>query len=247
MLRSIPVLLAALLLIAAGRAPAVTIDFEGFAHGDIVAAPIASHAGYTLVAENFVKSFDAAVAFDTSVTGSLEPDLQFDPATGFATGNISDQDLGNILILQANSNCNSTRCFAPEDEGRRPAGKFTFLLDEVARTFSFDVIDVDDATREAGRITFFLLEEGSVSTTVASFSFADFTALGQGVVYGNNSANHVELGEIGPYNAFEILMGGSGGVDNIFANGTPVPEPASAALIGLGLSALAAAGRRRRR
>ena len=248
MLRSILVLLAALLLFAAGPAPAITIDFDNFAHGDIVAGPIASHPGYTLIADNRHKIFDAAVAFDTGVTGSLDPDLQLDPSTGWAFGNIPNQDLGSILIIQANDRCDSTRCLAPEDEGRRPApGKFTFLLDVVASSFAFDVIDVENSTREAGRITFFLLEEGSASNTVASFTFADFETLGQGVVYGNNSANHVELGEIGPFNAFEILMGGSGGIDNIFANGTPVPEPTTAALLGLGLTAIALAGRRRPR
>src|SRR5512145_1145940 len=116
MLGSAPATLVALLcVLAAAPGTAVMIDFEEFSHGDIVASPIASRAGYTLVVENFAKSFDAAVAFDTGVTGSLDPDLQFDPATGFATGNIAGTDLGNILVLQANSQCTATHCSSPED------------------------------------------------------------------------------------------------------------------------------------
>jgi hypothetical protein len=245
MLRSAPVLLA-LLLGAATPVAALTIDFEEFAHGDVVAAPLASHAGYTLVVENFNRSFDAGVAFDTGETGTADADLE--RGSGFATGNIANSVPGNILILQENDDCSATSCSEPDDEGRRDAGKLTILLDGGTGTdgFSFDLIDVDDETSENGRITFFLLAPGEVDVEVASYSFADFLDFGQGVVFGNNSANRIQFDDLGAFNAFEIVMGGSGGVDNLDADGVPVPEPAAAALMGLGLVVLAAASRGRR-
>lgn len=243
-MRSPSALLAALLIGTPAPITALTIDFEEFAHGDIVASPVASHPGYTLVVENFTRTFDAGVAFDTGETGTADSDLQ--RGGGFATGNIKNRDLGNILILQEHSGgCSATTCSEPDDEGNRPAGRFTFLLDEIATGgFSFDLVDIDSQTSENGRIRFFLLEDGSVDVTVATYSFADFLDFGQGVAYGNRSANHVQITDLGPFNAFEIRMGGSGGVDNLFANGIPIPEPATAALMVLGLVALAAATRR---
>lgn len=245
MLRTSSIVLAAFLLLAAGPAGALTLDFEDFDHGDIVAAPISTASGITLVVENYNKSFDIAVAFDSSGTGSLEPDMEFDG--GWASGNIPDQELGKILMLQANDTCSATSCTDLFSEGKRPAGKFTYLLNGTASTFSFDLIDVEDQNLENGRITFFLLEDGAVDVEVESFSFSDFLSLGQGVQFGNRSANHVDLGEIGTYNAFAIELGGSGGVDNIDIDFVPVPEPTTAGLLSLGLSAVALAVRRRPR
>jgi hypothetical protein len=245
MLRSVAVPVA-LLLGAATPVAALTIDFEDFAHGDVVAAPLASHPGYTIVAENSNRSFDAAIAFDTGESGTADGDLE--RGSGFATGNIAGSELGNILILQENDDCSATSCSRPDDEGGRPAGKFTILLDAGTATegFSFDLIDVDDATSEAGRITFFLLAPGQVDVEVASYSFADFLSFGQGVQFGDNSANRIQFDDLGAFNAFEIVMGGSGGVDNLVADGVPVPEPTAAALLGLGLVALATAASRHR-
>ena len=242
MLRALASLVAALPLCAAWPAAAVSIDFENFDHGDVVAAPIAVRGDYTLVVENFTRSYDAAVAFDTGRSGTADDDLE--RGSGFATGNIADSHPGNILILQENDDCSATSCDSPDDEGRRPAGKFTFVLGQLQESFAFDLFDVDSTTSEAGRITFFRLANGSADVTVASFSFADFLGLGQGVAFGDNSANHVDLGKIGSFNAFAILLGGSGGIDNIATEGTPVPEPASVSLLALGLVALAFARRR---
>ncbi len=247
MLRATQATLATALLAGTAPVDALAIDFEEFGHGEVV--------GRVVAADNFNRSFDYAVAFDTNAADTADPDLE--RGGGWSVGNLAPStDLGNILILQENdTGCASGTCSSPDDEGERPAGTFAFRLGdgEVASFFSFDLIDVEveegAATREGGSITFFLegfaFPGGPVPHTAASFSFADFLSLGQGVVYGDHSANHVEL-TLNPFNAFQIRMGGSGGIDNLFANGVPIPEPTPGALLVLGLIGLAASTRRRR-
>lgn len=238
-----------LLLLAAVPATALTIDFEEFLHGEIVAQPTMAYPGFTLTVDNFIRGdFDVAVAFDTGVTGSLEPDLQYDPQTGWAAGNIRNTDLGNILIIQANDNCSDTVCAEPEDEGFRPlAGFLTFRLDVAATDFSFDLVDVDSITQEDGMITFYNLAEGegpAGAIPVSSFRFDEFEGQ-NGVAYGDNSANHIDVEGTGTFNTLVIRFAGSGGVDNL--EFTPIPEPTTAALVSLGLGGLAFSGRRRNR
>ena len=61
------------------------------------------------------------------------------------------------------------------------------------------------------------------------------------MVYGNNSANRIDLGLIGKFDEVLITMGGSGGIDRVTTN---VPEPNTLALCGLGLAALTSLRRR---
>lgn len=247
MQRSLAILAAAFLTGVAAPAPALTIDFEdaGFVHGTILARPTGSYSGYTLTTDRNNTAFDTAVAFDTGVSGSLDPDLE--QGTGYEFGNLGPfPNLGKILIIQANNNCSATVCQNPEDWGGRPAGTHLFQLDDTYATFRFDVIDIDNPVRETGGIDFFLF-----GAEVASFNWTDFLTgsfTPQGVVFGNHSANRIDLGEIGVYDSFRIRMGGSGGLDNFeTGNPVPVPEPGTAALLWLGLVGLVARGRGRRR
>ncbi len=258
MQRSLPILLATLALTLSLPAAATTIvfDFEAFDHGGVVApdgapgviTPLPGFS-YEISATNPNRSFDIGAAFDTTRTGTADTDLEH--GTGWSAGNLAPStQLGKILILQENSaGCGVGPCTSPDDEGRRPAGSFRFDpavggTGEPApfQHFAFDLVDVEGAGLENGSITFFLgVDE------VVSYSFASFLQLGQAVTYGNNSANRIVLNGIGDYDAFEIALGGSGGIDNVTLSNMPiVPEPATAALVGLGLVALAAAGSGRR-
>jgi PEP-CTERM motif len=249
MQRSLPVYLAMLALAFPLHAAAVTItfDFESFAHGGVVAPDGGSGvlSSYEITATNPSRSFDIGAAFDTTRTGTADTDLQ--RGSGWAKGNLAPATmLGKVLILQENdAGCAAGLCSSPDDESKRPAGSFRFAPvvggGAPFQNFAFDLVDIESATLENGSITFFRgLDE------VASYSFASFLGLGQGIVYGNNSANHVVLNDIGDYDSFEIDMGGSGAIDNLTLSSSAVPEPATAALMGLGLSALAFAGSRRR-
>ena len=225
-----------LCLAAAPAHALLLLDFEelDFGHGHVVSIS----RGVQIATDNFVIEHpDLGIVFDTTQINTADGDLQ--ATGGWEPGNLGpDAFLGNILIVQENAaGCDTGTCTAPDDEGARPAGSFTLDFDQlgVFETFSFDLIDVEGAELENGSVEFRLGE-----IQVALFSFASFLGLGQDVEYGNNSANHVDLGNVGAYDEVVITMGGSGGVDNILVQAA---EPSAALLL---LTAGLALLRRRR-
>jgi hypothetical protein len=231
--------LAALLLTLPSIAGAVTITFDdqGFVHGSV----ITSANGVSIVADNFTRNFDYAVTFDSEANGTADPDLEADFAglPRWSGGNLVGEELGLMLILQENeSGCGSGVCSSPDDEGRRPAGTLSFLFDTPITSIGFDLIDVDSTTSENGSITFY-------DTTGASVT-RDFATILAGLTIGNNTANRItpllaeSLG-LGPIDEVVFTMGGSGAIDNV--DFIPIPEPATALFVGLGLAILGATRR----
>jgi hypothetical protein len=221
-------------------ASALPLDFEEFVHGQVVT----SSQGVVIITNNFKKTFDLGVAFDTSRLNTADPDLEGPPLTDWDGGNLApDVALGKILIIQENrTGCADFVCNLPDDEGGRPPGSFEFRLAGPVLAFGFDVVDIEGLV-EQGTITFY---EGPLSKTVA---FLDLTTPGNAfydptVQFGNHTANRIR-----PFTARSlgltlidrviIVMGGSGGVDNLTAAAV-VPEPGAAALLGgIALGALA--------
>lgn len=231
----------ALLLLLPLPASALTLDFDAFGHGDVVTAS----AGVTIATTNFQRAFDLGVAFDTTLTGTADPDLEGPPPTLWWGGNLApDTVLGRVLIVQENqTGCGDGTCDDPDDEGLRPAGRFDFLLPAAVSSFGFDLIDVEGAI-EDGSVTFF---DGASSVVVAFTELTDPTSAfyDPSVVFGDHTANRLQpfraaaLGLRG-IDRVQIVMGGSGAVDNI----TAAPEPAPALLLGAVALALLCAGRR---
>jgi hypothetical protein len=141
----------------------------------------------------------------------------------------------------------------PNDEGSRPAGQFTFDFMTPIQAFGFDLVDVEgpaEYDRNSGYFASFYLD-GELEARVGFGSFVDPDSpfYDPTVRYGDNSANRIDpitARELGlPYFDRVVLnFGGSGGTDNILF--TPIPEPSSAALLGLALPAGALMRRRRR-
>jgi hypothetical protein len=150
-----------------------------------------------------------------------------------------------MLIIQENDyDCASGVCGRPDDEGRRPAGTLIFDFSQApVFDFGFDLIDVESTTAEDGSVTFYSGKD------VVTIGFMDLL---MGFELGDNTANRIlpitpifDDADDGP-RALEgvvIELGGSGAVDNITF--TPVPEPSTAVLLGLGLVGLAWSGRPR--
>ena len=213
------VVLAVLLLVWAVPAPAITIDFENFTHGQEIAF---DQVGYTLSADHFNRSKpDVAIAFDAATT-------QRKKLSGLG-------DLGNILVLQ-DPHCKKGSCTNQWHSSGHSSGVFTFGLDEAANSLSFDLIGFNRGSINKSSVTFF---DGS--TEIAKFALKD-------LIDKKALLNHIDLSTLTAFSSFEIrLKASGGGLDNIVTgNVAPVPEPGTAGLLALGLSSLAYAVRRRR-
>lgn len=227
-LRSLAALTA---LTIASPAFAVTLGFEEFEHGDIVT----SSQGVSITTTNIGGGPDLGVAFDTEETGTADPDLQFSSPgisggeSGWTMGNLAPTTfLGNVLIIQEHAgSCSAESCGNPDDEGTRPAGSIELDYSALGSftEFSMDIVDVESRTAEPGSVVFHL---GAVE--VASVSFMDFL-VDPTVVYGDNSANRVDVLSGVEFDRVIVNLGGSGAIDNVKA---AVPEPSAALLFAVG-------------
>lgn len=229
--------------LVAGSAQALQLDFEDLSHGDVVTMI----GDVSIDATNFNRRFDIAAAFDSNESRTSDPDLEASSrGSVWSGGNLENEALGTFLILQENSdNCSGGTCSDPDDEGRRPAGSIEFTLGTPVFDFGFDLVDLEDAVLEATTITFF---DGDASVVVAVGDFLDPSSplFDPTIELGNNYANRFEAitaASVGLDLFDRVLfnLGGSTAIDNL--NGTVIPEPGSALLIGLGLAGL---GMRRR-
>jgi len=229
-------------------ADAASITFEEFSldHGDVVTNQFSGSLGVTISADNIniSGSPDQAVIFDSTRTGTADPDLE-DPWNG---GNLSSNTiLGNLLIIQEKDSP------IPDDEGRRPAGSIYFDFDTPIASFGFDIIDMEGSEEfddDSGFFATFFMG----GSELARVGFGEFDGtiaspfFDPAVSFGNNSANRIDpitaaaLG-LTAFDRVEINFGGSGAIDNI--DFTPIPEPATMLLVGSGLIGLAALRRKK--
>lgn len=206
----------------------ITFDDLGLAHGQIMSnqAP-----GVTISGVNPAQSFNHVALFDTTVTGTSDPDLE-DPWSG---GNMASSTVfGNILILAENDDGAGDGVLDdPDDQAGNHGQYFRFEFDQDIEEFGFDLIDVE-GSGENGMIEFY-----DDTSLIASLSFSDFLAGGllanasDPVVFGNNFANHIApmtsslMGQT--FDEVRIRLAGSAGVDNLYFQ--PVPAPGALALL----------------
>ena len=213
-------------------ASAVTLDFEGFAHGQVMDNEYLATHGVQIFATN--KAQDQrrrAVIFDTTLPstdgdgdGDSDPDLKA-PFDGNPSS-LGPANPGNVLIIQEITNgCGDGSCDHPDDHAQ--GGLLIFKFDSAVAVQSIDIFD----TEEAGGKLLFADASGNV------FQSIDIPAIGNGewqqVLF--NGGKGIE-----GVHFFAVKLKGSGAIDNL----TYVPVPASVWLFG---SALAFLGARRRR
>ena len=238
--------------VAVGASPTTAltvIDFESLTHGEVITDQLLATHGVVISAVNFLRPFDLAVAFDTTVPSTVDPDLNGPPWNG---GNIPNENLGKVLILSQINETAPGFTLPPNDEAGRPAGDLVLTFQTPFTSAGFDRVDIDSATAEAGSIEF--LKGGTSIATIGWEEFTDPASpfFDPSIEYKDDSANRVSPIDIaslggGFDSADQIIfhLGGSGGIDNISVSA--IPEPGAALLFGLGVFvANRYAGRRRR-
>lgn len=261
---AIAVSLATSLLAVSSAQAFTTIDFEDLDNGEVVNGQYSSQ-GVTISAENVNRGFDLAVAFDTNVTPTEDPDLlapfydfiQSDfnnnetaRARSFA-GDVRDGvngmiNPGKILIIQENNEgCGDGVCDRPDDEANRPNGAFEIGFDAPVFLSSIDFFDVEseeDGSPET-QITLKTVTGEEVfftPNTGGDYNFTTGIASDSGLAFrGAGSVNSWDrtFFNIAAVTMIRINMGGSGGIDNIRFS-KDVPVPASIALLAMGLLVL---------
>lgn len=237
------------LLLATPIAQAVVLTFDdiGASAGTIVNTQYNSDAfgNVTISADNVrfsglnTPNFrDRAVIFDS--TDDTAPagvnDYDFDLVNPIG----GPDDLGNILIIQENTTgctlATDTVCSDPDDEGRRPAGFFSFEFGSAIDLLSLDLIDVESAENGTGpdnRIEvwqFGVTPDGTNGTIVGHTPDLGNNEWGQVAwLFDTSDPELRNLGRI------DVYMGGSGALDNLEFNVTVVPLPASFWLFGTAL------------
>jgi hypothetical protein len=214
------------------------LDFEGFANGQIIDDEYAAN-GVNIVTDNARKTFDYGVAFDTSLSGTEDPDLEFNNSNNDYTSQYTALNLGgyagnttpgNILIIQENNTgCGDGICNSPDDEGGRPAGYFEFNFSDIVSILSIDFFDVEDQNlnNAYNAIHFYDASDNEIYAN----NFVPFMGDGQFMRQTFNDITGVKR--------LVINLPGSGGIDNLAFKTTDVPEPgtlvimASALLFGL--------------
>jgi hypothetical protein len=256
--------LGAFILLGSTGANATIITFDeagpALVHGSIVDTQYTGIPwGATISAVNLGSGPNLAVAFDSTANPTRDSDLE-DPWSG---GNLAPNPtplLGNVLIIQENNvGTDDGVADRPDDELAQPAGVITIAFNQTYDTFGLDLLDIENNTEAAN----YRMEFYNGAVLVDTVVFSDLTDAGDAagyyqtggsgiITWGDNSANRVDAITLSDFNSVEIYFGGSGAIDNIeFSDGpgtntNEVPEPATMALLGLGLAGFAARSRKRR-
>ncbi len=247
----------------------VTLDFNTLPggglieHGRIINSQYFLSNGVTISGDNVGGGPDLVVAFDTSETGTRDPDLE-DPFSG---GNIDPQTfLGNVLIIQENSWGSADGIVNhPDDEGSRPAGSIFFDFTDPITEIGFDLLDVegpDEYGSNSGYVASFFIN----NQELARVGFNEFIDSGSlfydsTVAYGNNSANRIQPITAAKLSTFantviekfdrvEINFGGSAAIDNLVYTSFAPPNqaiPEASSVLIWALLGLTAGGYKRRR
>lgn len=117
-----------------GAANAATITFDNYDHGDVITSlDLEGDAVATVTANgNSSSSPDQAWIFDTTLSGTRDPDLEGPFTTDGSTYDIA---AGRALIVQENGT-------TPDDDGR--GGWITFSFTQAINFLGFDFLDDED-------------------------------------------------------------------------------------------------------
>jgi len=200
---------------------ATVLDFEGFSAGTIIDNEYFASEGVTIDGVNLkynpATTYSLATVFDSNNYTGGDSDL----AAPFSNPNLGSLSPGKILIIHERlSECNGVTCTDPDDEGSRPAGYFDIFFSQAVTLLSIDFFDIE--TLEDGSTSDNAILLYDVNGLINTFYTPD--------TGGDNTWDQVVFNVSG-VTSMRINLGGSGAIDNIVF----VPEPMTAALMGIGL------------
>ncbi|MGJ8643286.1 MAG: hypothetical protein ACSHX9_07760 [Luteolibacter sp.] len=215
-------------------------DFSGYQHGSIIdPTEILSNSAYlatTLSVTPPPGGYDKAVIFatqDPNVPGN--PDVEDQDLIPNGTGNLTAADVGNIAIIQENTDFTITNGVIDnpyvEVDDHANGGTFTFDLnpgnDVTVNAFRIDLIDVESANQIK-----IIAYDGNGSFT---WTGSDLQSLGSGIEYGNASANRTSVltaaeANLSGITKVDIVSTTSFAIGNFKVRGTVVPEVSSSLL-----------------
>lgn len=199
-------------------------DAEGnrIIHGQVIDTEYAGVGVNINVFHPTDRNLDFGLALNTA--NSIEADMRTGTENG-AFGANNTEFLNNVLITPRNAiDSNGDGILdIPDTAFERPNGVVTFSFDEAI--YIAGSITVLDAEEEAS-------PELGIGVVEARLNGV---LLGTTVIpaFGDNSVAIVDLPDVDqPFDEIRVVLAGSSGLDNLFV--TNVPEPATAALLGLG-------------
>ncbi len=232
-------------------ASADIVTFDEYVHGTIINNQYEADTGLVISAENLARRFDYAVVFDSNVASTTDTDLIGPPTHSWTGGNISEQPLGHLLILQENNTDRNNDGIMddPDDEGRRPAGSFFLNFNDPITELGFAVVDIENVESNGYYSKFY--NDGNLVGTLDFSDYLDSNSpfYDPSISFGDNTANLLPTVSASDFNVdnfdkVEIRLGGSGAITNLeFLPEPPpptvtVPEPSTLLTMLLGLSSL---------
>jgi len=226
------VLAAPLTSLAQGTYYEVSFDEsdQGLEHGSVFTGnEYASLGGGVTFSVNSKGSHDQLIIFDTDSTGTADPDLE----NPFEGGNLKGvRGLGNALIIAENlvDRNRDGLIDSPDDEARGGTISVVFGNTQV-HSVGFSLYDTPENT--SSRVSIVFKDSVGGSTTWLP---ADMIANGSNVEFANHYANtfgDISAKQLGLQNISSIDFNiESGALDSLHF--CAIPEPSSAALLGLG-------------
>ena len=178
-------------------------------------------------------SHDQLLVFDTQQSGTADPDLE----SPFAGGNLQGvQGLGNALIIAENIIDRNNDGFvdSPDDEARGGTIGVVFG-NNLVQSIGFNLYDTPESRNSNVSVIF-----RDASGASVTWNPGDLLANGTNVSFANHYGNRFEdvtASQLGLQNIQSVDFNiESGAVDSLTFK--TVPEPSSAALLGLGVTVL---------
>ena len=219
----ISVLAASLVSLGAAQAAPVTVNFDNLNAGDFVSTQY-SGVSFSAQRNGATQGLNSAMVFDSGNPTGFDFDLG-GPFENPLESGAENYSPGNILIISEDNDSND-----PDDAAQ--GGMIDIVFDTAVTFLSLNAFDINDS--ESLTINFFDMG----GALLLSFSNNNMTV-------GDNEFFFLEFG-LEAVKRMEVILSGSGAIDDLMFEVEEVPVPAALPLMLSGLAGFGFASRRRK-